>query len=288
MLHSWADDIVQVDPLFRVRLPFVDPIPINATHVVEDVAKVGDPVSLAGEGQGRAVDPGGVAVPHPDLHGVYNLSASKPAPSHQHHLASIRIIVTSASVLPPVLVEVGQVGEQTPLTEPGHLVPGEHHRVRVRLRDRALAGHPVRQVVRSVSVWDVVAHHSVLLQHDRLDVAGVVGGAHQYESVRRVVGRVFKANPHQLVSDHPLPVFPCLTGDLVCLVSSSTSLQTRLTVAEPAVGHREHLALKGGVGTNGWDVNLYALKNILSSSYDDTFQSTTLKPGSVQNRRRAH
>ena len=41
-------------------------------------------------------------------------------------------------------------------------------------------------------------------------------------------------------------------------------------MAEPAVGHREHLALEGGVGANGWDVNLYVLKSVLASGYNDT------------------
>ena len=79
--------------------------------MVKDVVKVGNPVPGRFAGEGRAKDPGGVTVAHPDLHGVYDIAASNLAASHQHYLASIRIIVASVSVTHPILVEVGQVGK---------------------------------------------------------------------------------------------------------------------------------------------------------------------------------
>ena len=125
----------------------------------------------------------------------------------------------------------------------GHPAPGEHHRVRVRLRDGALASCAVRQIEGSVSVRHVVTYHSVLLQHESLDVAGVVGRSYQYDSSFGVVGGGFEANPTSAGA-----VFPGFTVDLLHQISSPTRLEALLGVTEPTVGHGQHLALKGGEG----------------------------------------
>ena len=46
--------------------------------MVKDVVKVGNPVPGRFAGEGRAKDPGGVTVAHPDLHGVYDKPTHYP------------------------------------------------------------------------------------------------------------------------------------------------------------------------------------------------------------------